>query len=191
MEATIMAMTRTYTAEEVFELNLDEPFELIDGELHILPGSAGRASAIGLRVGRFIGNYLDDHPIGDVSGADGAFVLSRNPDVVLAPDAGFVRYDHLVGGVIPNTFIPTYPDLAVEVRSPSNRLIDDERKIQRYFTAGTSIVWLIDPKSETVTVYRRSGRVRQLSRGQILSGEDVLPGFEVLVDKIFNQPGQK
>jgi Uma2 family endonuclease len=186
-----MAMTRTYTADEVFELDIDEPFELIDGELHILPGSAGRASTIGLRIGRYLGNYLEDHPTGVVTGADGAFVLSRNPDVALAPDVGFIRYDRLANGVVPDTFIPTYPDLAVEVRSPSNRLIDDERKIQRFFTAGTSLVWLIDPKSETVTVYRRSGSVRQLSRGQVLSGEDILPGFEVLVDKIFNEPGQK
>jgi len=180
-----MAIARTYTANEVFELALDEPYELIDGELHILPGSGGRASTIGVRIARFIGNYLADHPIGDVLGADGDFVLSRNPDTVVAPDAGFIRFNRLAGGVIPATFIPTYPDLAVEVISPTDRKLDIERKVQRYLAAGTFLVWLVDPKSETVAVYRQNGVREQFSRGQTFSGEDVLPGFEISVDAIF------
>jgi Uma2 family endonuclease len=186
-----MAITRTYTADEVFELEGDDRRELIDGELFILPGSGGRASAIGLRIGRLIGNYLEDHPSGYVLGADGSFVVAHHPETMFSPDASYISFNRLPGGVLPEKFIPTWPDLAVEVLSPSDRRIDAERKTQRYLEAGTPLVWLIDPKSETVTVYRRSESVRQLSRDQTLSGEDVLPGFEVSVDKIFNQPGQK
>jgi Uma2 family endonuclease len=191
MEATIMAMTRTYTADEVFDLEDDERHELIDGELFTLPGSGGRASAIGLRIGRLIGNYLEDHPSGYVLGADGSFVVTHHPETMFSPDASYITFNRLPGGVLPEKFIPTWPDLAIEVLSPSDRRIEAERKVQRYLAAGTPLVWLIDPKSETVMVYRRSGSSQQLARGQTLSGEDVLPGFEVSVDRIFNLARQK
>jgi len=185
MEATQMAITQTYTANEVFELALDGPFELIDGELHILPGSGSRSSRISLRIGGRIDAYLENNPIGFATGEDGEYILSRNPDTMVAPDVGYARFDRVPNGEVPTKFCPTYPDLAVEVISPSDRKLDADRKVQRYLNAGTSLVWLVDPKSETVLVYRTNGSLEQFSRGQTLSGEDVLPGFEISVDAIF------
>jgi Uma2 family endonuclease len=185
MEATKMAITQTYTANEVFELELDEPFELIDGELHLLPGSGSRSSRISLRIGGRIDVYLENNPIGFATGEDGEYVLSRNPDTMIAPDVGYARFDRVPNGEVPTKFCPTYLDLAVEVNSPSDRNLDASRKVQRYLDAGTSLVWLVDPKSETVVVYRKNGECAQFSRGQTLSGEDVLPGFEISVDVIF------
>jgi Uma2 family endonuclease len=185
MEATTMAMTRTYTAADVFELEDDERHELIDGELITLPGSGGRASAIGVRIARLIGNFLDDYPLGFILGADGGFVVTHSPEMILSPDAAYISADRLPGGQLPEKFIQTYPDLAVEVLSPSDRRSDAERKVQRYLAAGTPLIWLVDPKLETVAVYRQSGSVERLGKGRAVSGEDILPGFEILVDTIF------
>ena len=180
-----MAVTRTYTAAEVFELQDDARHELIDGELITLPGSGGRASAIGAKIVRLIGNYLDDQPFGFVLGADGSFVVTQNPEIMLSPDAAYIRSDRLPGGQLPETFIQTFPDLAVEVLSPSDRRSDAERKVQRYLAAGTPLVWLVDPKSETVTVHRRQGASERIGTGGIVSGEDMLPGLSISVDAIF------
>ena len=185
-----MAITQTYTADEVFELEDDERHELIDGELFTVPGSGGRASAIGARIARLIGNHLEDQPIGFVLGADGSFVLAHNPDTMLSPDAAYIGSNRLPGGHLPEKFIQTHPDLAVEVLSPSDRTIEADRKAQRYIAAGTSLVWLVDPKSETVTAYRQHGNPQRYSKGETLSGEDVLPGFEISIDTIFRQPGR-
>lgn len=182
-----MAMTRTYSADEVFELEGDERCELIDGELFTLPGSGGRASVIGAIFVRLVGNYLAEKPIGFVLGAGGSFVLAHNPDTMLSPDAAFIGFDRLPNGRMPEKFIHATPHLAIEVRSPSDRLIDDERKAQRYLAAGTALVWLVDPKSETVTVYRSSRAPQRFAKGHTLTGEDALPGFEISVDAIFWQ----
>ena len=180
-----MAITQTYTATEVFELALDEPFELIVGELHILPGSGSQSSRISLRIGGRIDLYLENNPIGFATGEDGEYILSRNPDTMVAPDIGYARFDRVPNGEVPTEFCPTYPDLAVEVNSPSDRQLDVGRKAQRYLDAGTLLVWVVDPKSKTVVVHRKNGEREQFSRGQTLSGEDVLPGFEISVDLIF------
>lgn len=180
-----MAMTRTYTAAEVFALQDDARHELIDGELITLPGSGGRASAIGAKIARLIGNYLDDYPLGFVLGADGSFVVTQDPEIMLSPDVAYIRSDRLPGGQLPETFVQTYPDLAVEVLSPSDRRSDAERKAQRYLAAGTPLVWLVDPKPETVTVYRQLGAIERFGKGSAVSGENVLPGLELSVDAIF------
>jgi len=54
-----------------------------------------------------------------------------------------------------------------------------------YLTAGTRMVWVVYPKTQTVTVYRSLKDVQVLRADEIISGEDVLPGFEHEVSKIF------
>jgi Uma2 family endonuclease len=45
------------------------------------------------------------------------------------------------------------PDLAVEILSPSNTVREMERKLREYFTAGTRLVWIVDPATSTARVY--------------------------------------
>jgi len=184
-----MAITQTYTADEVFELALTEPFELINGELHIVPGSGHRPSVIGSLILIELGIYLKTHPIGVVSGEGGGFTISHDPDTVVFPDVGFIRTSRLVNQEVPDTFNPSFPDFAVEVNSRTDRDIDAERKVQRYLKAGTTLVWLVDPKSKTVTVYRVGDAPKRYAQGQVLSGADLFPGFEVSLDLIFQLPG--
>jgi Uma2 family endonuclease len=51
--------------------------------------------------------------------------------------------------------------------------------------AGTRMVWVVYPRTRTVTVYRSLKDVQVLRADETLSGEDVLPGFERRVGEIF------
>ena len=186
MEETTLAMTQTYTAEEVFELEGDERRELIDGELTTLAGSGGQASGVAVAIAIEIGIYLKTNPIGRVTGEAGGYVVSRNPDVLFCPDAAFIRFERLPDRTLPPQFIDTYPDLVIEVHSPYDRKVHEERKIERYLSAGTSLVWLVNPKTEIVTVHRLDQAPRRLTKDDILSGEDVLPGFAIPIRAIFD-----
>ncbi|RIV22595.1 hypothetical protein DYU11_16425 [Fibrisoma montanum] len=65
--------------------------------------------------------------------------------------------------------------------SESNNLNDARAKIQTdWIDNGCQLAWLIDPKTETTFIYRADGSI-QINRtfDQSLSGEDVLPGFEL------------
>ncbi len=185
-----MTTTQTYTADEVFELALTEPFELINGELHIVPGSGQDSSAIGSNLLVEIGIYLKRHKIGFLTGEGGEFILSQNPDTVVFPDVGFSFNSRLVNGKRHLKFAPHSPDLAVEVMSPSDRMVDAEAKVRLYITAGTRLVWLVDPKRRIVKIYQDNHAPRILGDRELLTGDDVLPGFAISVEDVFKQPGE-
>ncbi|CAN5249825.1 hypothetical protein BH20ACT5_BH20ACT5_12800 [soil metagenome] len=75
------------------------------------------------------------------------------PDVLVARDADFTDKD-----------LPTAPLLAVEVLSPSTRLIDQNLKRAAYERMGTPSFWLLDPTVPDLTVLELDkGRYRQVA----------------------------
>jgi Uma2 family endonuclease len=71
------------------------------------------------------------------------------------------------------------------VLSPSDRMVDALSKVAMYLQAGVRLVWLIDPDSTTITVFRPDAAPRTMGSGDTLDGGDVLPGFGVPVAEIF------
>jgi len=61
--------------------------------------------------------------------------------------------------------------------SPSDRPGEIQAKVSDWLTAGSRLVWVIEPGREHAIVYREDGSVDLLGHGEALSGEDVLPGF--------------
>ena len=53
------------------------------------------------------------------------------------------------------------------------------------WNAGTRLVWVLEPVSKTVTVYRSETDIEMLTRDDTLTGEDVVPGFTCSVDHLF------
>jgi Uma2 family endonuclease len=77
------------------------------------------------------------------------------------------------------------PDLAVEVLSPSDRMADALAKVAMYLQAGTRLVWLVNPATRTVVVFRSEVDPETLGETDALDGDNVLPGFSVPVTEIF------
>jgi Uma2 family endonuclease len=191
MEVRDMAITRTYTADEAFDLGLDARYELIDGELQILPGSGHNSSAIGTNLIIELGIYLKHNPIGVLTGENGGYLVRHDPDRMYCPDVGFLFNEHLDAGKRFRRFAPYAPDFAIEVISPTDRRIEQEEKVLVYLAAGTRLVWLVDPNDETVTVFRPERPPMSLGANGTLTGEDLFPGFTIPVAMIFRQPGEE
>jgi Uma2 family endonuclease len=83
-------------------------------------------------------------------------------------------------------FVTGAPDLAVEVLSPSDRILDLQQKVRDYLDAGARLVWLVAPQAQTVTVYRADGSAQLLRDQDTLGGEDVLPGLSIPLSDVFN-----
>ena len=96
----------------------------------------------------------------------------------------FIRAER-ISGDLPEGYFPGAPDLAVEVLSPSDRAGDVLAKVRDWFAAGSLAVWVVDPKTQTVTLYGPDGRAAILTSADTLSGGDVLPGFNTPVAGIF------
>ena len=128
--------------------------------------------------------FVEPARLGIVTGADGMMRLA--PGVVRIPDVAYVSRDRLPGGRIPKDPIPALaPDLAVEVLSESNTKREMDRKRTEYFQAGVRLVWIVDPKTRTISVFITPGQPIILTESDILTGGSVLPGFTLDIKSLF------
>ena len=177
--------TRLYTADDLRHLPTDQPWELWEGELRKVPGAGGTASALAHWIGVLVTQFVPPRRLGLVTGADGTYIILRDPDTVLVPDVAFVRWDRLPGQSAPDRYIPVPPDLAIEVRSPSDEPGEIAKKPHLYQRAGVPLVCWVDPARRTVMVHRIGQPPVELGEGDELDGGDILPGLRLPVAEIF------
>ena len=73
----------------------------------------------------------------------------------------------------------------MEIVSPGDRANDIHDKVREYLAAGTAMVWVLWPRSQSATVYGPDGSARELGPDDELDGGDVLPGFRVRAGELF------
>ena len=137
-----------------------------------------------MAVSLALGNFVKQHGLGVVYGAETGFQIAQAPDTVRAPDVAFVGAQRLPPGRM-RGFFPGPPDLAVEVVSPGDRAGEVQRKVQEWLEAGCREVWVVDPDTRTVTVYRSLHQIVVLRGSERLVCEELLPGFSLLVAELF------
>lgn len=104
----------------------------------------------------------------------------------------FLSWRHFPGRVLPVQPVPAIaPDLAVEVLSKGNTAGEMERKLDEYFAAGVTMVWIIDPASNSAEVYEARDQGRHVSLADSLTGGSVLPGFELSLQQLFDKAGRR
>lgn len=182
-----MSTIRTSTtADELFALPDDSKrYELVRGELRTMPPAGGEHGAIVLNLSDLVSPFIRKHKLGRGFGAETGFLIATDPDTVRAPDLAFIRNERLPAGGIPKTYLATAPDLAAEVISPSDTYAEVEEKVLQWLAAGVELVWVLNPRTRTVTVHSRSEGVKILSEADELTGGAVLPGFSCRVSELF------
>lgn len=160
-------------------------YELVAGHLVSEPPPGFRHGGVAAQLVARLVLFNASARLGRITSNDTGFVLHRDPDTVRAPDIAFVANERLASAGYTTRCFPGPPDLAVEVLSPR----DDPRamvaKVAEYLSAGTRLVWLVDPEARSVMVYDNLFSPRELSERDLLGGGELLPGFEVLVADLF------
>lgn len=177
----------TATIEDVIRLSESEGrlFELVDGTL-VEKAMGWQESLLAGVIMQWLNNYLDQHKIGVATGPDGMTRLFS--DTVRGPDVAFVAWSRLPGGRIPTDPIPNLvPNLVIEVLSPSNTYSEMSRKRREYFHAGVELLWMVDHRSRTVTVFHSPQDALVVAEGQMLGGGKVLPDWQVDVAELFSR----
>jgi len=172
------------TAEELFKVSDDGyRYELDKGRLRKMAPAGIKHGVIAIRLGARLQLFVEQQNLGIVCAAETGFYLEKGPDTVKSADVSFYAWESIPND-IPEGYGDFPPDLAVEVMSPNDTFIGTEKKAFAYLERGSKIVWVIHPKKQTVTIYRK-GSKKTLERTDILDGEDVIPGFFVNVAEIF------
>ena len=78
----------------------------------------------------------------------------------------------------------------IEVLSVGNTYSEMSRKRREYFHAGVELLWMVDPRERTITVYRSSQEAVVYTEAQRVEGGKVLPGWEVDAAKLFGKLDQ-
>ncbi len=186
---TMGVTTKRMTAAEFeqWQLSWDDAYryDLWDGEVIQMAPAGEVHGAIATEIGRLVANYGRERQLGRTYMVETGFVLDEVRQRVLAPDVAFVARHRLAarGG---QGFFRGAPDLAVEVRSPSQSAREMDTKANGYLAAGTRLVWVVDPARRAATVYRPDQLPQVLGPEEQLDGYDVLPGFRVAVAAIFD-----
>jgi Uma2 family endonuclease len=184
--AAIVPQKALLTADELWQLPDDDyKYELVAGELLRMPPSGFLHGTVAMNFGGLIREHVIKHNLGVVCAAETGFRLRQNPDTVRAPDVAFVSQERILAEGKPEKFWSGAPDLAVEVVSPSDRFDEVMEKVEEYLAAGTRLVLVALPRTQTVLVCRPGGEVKILHGDDDLNGEDVLPGFVCRVKDLF------
>ena len=173
------------TAEQLLHTSGLDRCELVRGELIMRTPAGFEHGRITVNVTAPLATYLRRNPIGTLTGAETGFVIGRDPDTVRAPDVGLVFNARLPAEPVKG-FFPGAPDLAVEVLSPDDRAGEVLEKVRDWLAAGSRAVWVVDPRTHTVTMHRGPSQVVILSQTDTLRDEDLLPGFSVPVAELFS-----
>jgi Uma2 family endonuclease len=168
---------------------LDLSCELVDGIL-VAKTMGYFESTISAALVYFLHLYIESNPIGVVSGGDGP--CDTLPNHVRKPDAAVTLFERIRKlGTSPWKKLPFSPDLVVEVLSPSNTAAEMDMKLKEYFATGARLVWHIEPELRTARVFTAVDRYEDVSPDGALRGGDVLPGFELPLERLFAKAGPR
>jgi Uma2 family endonuclease len=161
--------------------------ELIAGEHYVTPSPNLRHQEICGRLHLLIGTWLREHAIGRVYFAPLDVLFSRSD--VVEPDLLYVS-DERAPALLSGNHVTGAPDLVVEIGSPGTRRRDETIKRRLYERSDVLEYWVVDPDTDVIRVYRRSGdgfeRAVELSKdaADVLT-TSLLPGLEIPLAQVF------
>jgi Uma2 family endonuclease len=180
--------TETLLTAEQYRLLPDDGrhTELVRGKVVEMIMPAPRHGYFCNKVGRILGNFVEEHDLGRVMNNDSGVITERDPDTVRGADVCFYSYKKIPKGPLPDGYLSVVPELVFEVRSPTDRWSKVISKVGEYLNAGVSVVCVLDTQTETLTVYPADELQRVLTTDDELLLPAILgPEFRIPVRRLF------
>ncbi|MGB7895466.1 MAG: Uma2 family endonuclease [Microcoleus sp.] len=178
------------TSEQFYQLCEENPDLKLErnanGELIVMPPTGGETGKRNVKLTTQLDVWNEQTELGEVFDSSTGFTLPNKAD--RSPDASWVEKSRW-SALTPEQrekFIPLCPDFVIELVSPSDSLKKTQEKMQEYIENGCRLGWLINRKKREVEIYRPGQDVEVLQSLLTLSGENILPGFVLNLQKIWN-----
>jgi Uma2 family endonuclease len=168
-------------------INPDVKFERnAKGELIIVSPTGGETGKRNAKLTTRFCVWNEQTNLGEVFDSSTCFHLpngaNRSPDVAWIQQQ---RWDALTEEQ-KEKFPPIAPDFVLELMSPSDTLKETQDKMQEYMDNQVRLGWLLYRPTRRVEIYRQGQTVEILENPTQLSGEDVLPGFSLDLQLVWN-----
>jgi Uma2 family endonuclease len=157
-----------------------------DGTLVIMPPTGGTSGNRNFHVYPHFAQWIKDE--GGGFGFDSSTLFRLPNGAIRMPDLAWVARERYLDlsedereGIV-----PLAPDFVVELRSPTDGLDTLKNKMNEYVRAGVRLGWLIDPQTETVTIYRDDGSTETLDRPETVEASAVVDGFRLPMARIWD-----
>ncbi|RUT08949.1 hypothetical protein DSM106972_010020 [Dulcicalothrix desertica PCC 7102] len=177
------------TREQFYQLCEENPDLKLErnaeGELIIMPPTGGETGRSNVNLILQLASWNEQNQLGEVFNSSTGFTLPNGAD--RSPDVSWVeksRWNALTKEQ-KEKFIPLCPDFAIEIMSPSDTLKKVQAKMREYIENGCRLGWLINRKQQEVEIYRPGQQIEVVKLPQTVSGESILPGFTLNLQKIW------
>ncbi len=183
-QTPLLKVSGPISGEQLFHMPIAGQVELVKGEIITKMPTGYKHGYIEALIAALLFNFVRTKRLGRVLGGEIGIYTSRDPDSVRAADAAFIsneRYEQVKS----SSYLDICPELIIEILSPDDSWTDMYEKLAEYFSIDAQIVWVIDPRLEQIHVFHSLDDVFRLTLDDQLSGEGILPGFEVPVREIF------
>jgi Uma2 family endonuclease len=180
-----------YTVDEFWDFlalpeNANRKFELIYGVIVEEMSPSFEHGEMVLDIGSFVRAFVKEHDLGRVAVEVDHYnppdkFNTRRPDIEFISKERLAQFD-------PTGFVPLMPDLAIEVKSPTNTPEELRQKAAYYLQNGARMVWLFNPETQTVMAHTQENPAgKKFGIDDTLDGGDVLPGFRLALKDIFRR----
>lgn len=179
-----MSTATKFTYEDYLQLPEDRRYEIIDGELYIVPAPIPYHQKVSRNLEYYLHQHVMEHNLGEVFDAPCDVLLSKTD--VVQPDLLFISRARL--SIIKERNIQGAPDLVVEILSPASEQRDRGAKRKLYSHTGTQEYWIVDPQAKTIEVFQltKSGyKKAALFEENDSLYSDLFPNLKISLLKVF------
>lgn len=175
---------KTYTFEDYERLPEGAPYQLIGGELVMVPSPIPYHQDILRILGLKLAAFAEEKRFGKIYFAPIDVYFSDTD--IYQPDIIFISRDRF--NIIGEKKIEGPPDLVIEILSPATAYYDLRIKKEMYERSGVKEYWIVDPMQKTIEVFvNKNGKFESFGN---FKGEDVvksglIQGFNIVVRDVF------
>jgi Uma2 family endonuclease len=130
------------------------------------------------------------HSVGAIAGHTGLQIFPDRPLRIPRPDLYFISTTRVAQSGDLTGYLRMAPELIVEVVEQGDCAEAMASQAEEYLAGGALRVWVVDPDQRTVVVHRDDGSLEVLAAGDVITGEGVLPDFEIPVASFFRSLDQ-
>jgi Uma2 family endonuclease len=141
-----------FTYQDYLLLTDDKRYEILEGELYVVPSPNTYHQRISLRLAFALYEHVRQENLGEVFAAPYDILLSEVN--VVQPDILFISKEH--AGIIGENNTTGAPDLVVEILSEGTKSKDLRIKRKVYGKYGVLEYWIVDPEAKAIEVLTRS-----------------------------------